>query len=106
MEMVSIKLFKNGDSVLEKEGKRDEQVLTFDNITYNINDQILIREDDNFRFYLDFNKSISEVTIKENNYKLNLKIKVINKSISNNIHEIYYNIESENVIENKIIITF
>jgi hypothetical protein len=106
MEMISIKLFKNGDSVLEKEGKRDEQVLTFDNITYNINDQILIREDDNFRFYLDFNKSISEVTIKENNYKLNLKIKVINKSISNNIHEIYYNIESENVIENKIIITF
>jgi hypothetical protein len=106
MEMVSIKLFKNGTSVLEKEGKRDEQVLTFDNITYNLNDQILIREDDNFRFYLDFNKNISEITIKENNYKLNLKIKVINKSISNNIHEIYYNIESENVIENKIIITF
>lgn len=106
MEMVSIKLFKNGTSVLEKAGKRDEQVLTFDNITYNLNDQILIREDDNFRFYLDFNKNISEITIKENNYKLNLKIKVINKSISNNIHEIYYNIESENVIENKIIITF
>lgn len=104
--MIKIVLYKNNKIVLEKEGKIQENLIFFDNIIYDLNAETLIREDANFKFYLDFLNEKSEVTIKENDYLLNLQIKVIKKNITNNKHEIYYNIESENVIENCIVITF
>lgn len=104
--MAKIELYKNCKKVLEKDGNQKENLYYFDNIIYNPTTKTLIREDNNFKYFIDFDNSFSEVTIKENNYSLNIKIVIVNLIINKNIHEISYNIESEATIENKIVITF
>ena len=103
--MAKIELFKNEELVLTKTGLLENEYYIFDNIKYDFQNNILVREDDNFKYCLDFKENSAEIIIKENNYNLDLKINVINILIDDNFHEITYNIESEDVIKNKIIIT-
>lgn len=104
--MIKIKLFKNDELVLEKEGILEDNIFLFDNISYNKDNLVLVREDDNFKFSLDFKQNKAEVLIKENDYQLDLKLETKDKNISDDCHKIYYNIESEEVINNKLEITF
>lgn len=104
--MINLKLYKNKNLVFSKDGKQEKEILIFDNIIYDPINYILIKEDNNFKYELNFKKNTSLITIKENDYSLNLKMNVTNMEIKDNIHKIYYNIESENLIQNDIIITF
>lgn len=104
--MANIKLYKDNKLVLDKDGNKVNDLYTFDNITYAKEKNILTREDENFCFYLDFNNETSKITIKENNYELNINLEVKEKKLSTKKHEIVYNIQSEENIENKVQITF
>ena len=97
--MIKIELYKNGDLVLSSDGKIDDRLLVFDK-------DVLIREDASFRYLLDFKNSTSEIIIKEQDYHLNLKIDVLSVNKENKRREIYYNIESETQINNRIVLTF
>ena len=79
---------------------------TFGNIVYDMINDTLIREDASFRYFLDFQNSTSEIIIKEQDYHLNLKIVVERKINGINSREIYYNIESEDRIKNRVVLTF
>lgn len=100
--MVKINLFKNEKLVLSKAGKLEDRDCIFENIVYNLDNYILTREDDSFKYQLDFNNEQAFVTIKDKDYVLDLKIKVISKVISDEVHKISYEIESENKISNVI----
>ena len=63
--MIKIELYKNGDLVLSSDGKIDDQLLVFGNIVYDLDKDVLIREDASFRYLLDFKNSTSEIIIKE-----------------------------------------
>lgn len=104
--MVKIKLFKDDELVLEKDGIIENNSYIFDNITYIPAKNILIREDDNFKYLLDFKNNNATVTIKQNNFSLNLIINTNDIKISNNCHKIYYTIESDDLINNRVEITF
>jgi hypothetical protein len=104
--MAEIKLYKNGELVFTKTGKEDKGIFIFDNIMYDSMNCLLIKEDNSFKYTLDFKNSTSEITLKENDYKLNLKLRVTNMKLDKSTHNIYYNIESEKLIKNNIIITF
>ena len=80
--------------------------LYFGNIVYDLDKDVLIREDASFRYLLDFKNSTSEIIIKEQDYHLNLKIDVLSVNKENKRREIYYNIESETQINNRIVLTF
>ena len=91
--MAKIKLYKNDNLVLEHDGDiQDNNLLVFENIVYDPEKFILIRENDDFKFELDFKCSLAIITLK--------------KEIGNDSHKIYYNIESEEVISNVLEITF
>ena len=104
--MVKISLFKNGELVLAKNGKLLNNDLVFENIVYNIDNCILTREDASFKYELDFKNETSIVILKEQDYILNLIIKVKSKIIRNNYHKISYTIESENLINNELEVIF
>ena len=104
--MIKIFLYKNNELVLEKEGLLQDNNYIFDNIIYSFIDLTLIREDDNFKYVIDFANENATVTIKENNYSLNIKVKVVDIIKEESYHEIKYNIESEELIENKLVIYF
>ena len=104
--MVKLNLYKNNQIVLTKEGILNNDVFIFDNIIFNKNKNTLTREDDNFKYFLNFDEEIAEVTIKEQDYILDLSIKLIEKNINKKTIEIIYTIESEEVIENKLEIIF
>lgn len=104
--MIKMELYKDGDLVLSTDGKIDDRLLVFGNIIYDLDKDVLIREDASFRYLLDFKNSTSEIIIKEQDYHLNLKIDVISVNNENKRREIYYNIESETQINNRIVLTF
>ena len=50
--MIKIELYKNGDLVLSSDGKIDDRLLVFGNIVYDLDKDVLIREDASFRYLL------------------------------------------------------
>ena len=104
--MNKVFLYKNGELVLEKTGTKENNNLLFENIVFDLNLMVLTREDDNFKYVLDFKNESALVLIKENNYSLNIKINVLSLIEGVGYIEIKYNIESEVLIENKIIINY
>ena len=81
----------------------------FCNINYIVYDPekfILIRENDDFKFELDFKCSLAIITLKKEGHSLDLNLSNVKKEIGNDSHKIYYNIESEEVISNVLEITF
>lgn len=106
MDMVKINLYKNGDLVLTKEGRKENDECIFENIVYNIKNNTLVREDASFRYLLDFNLNTATILLKEQNYTLPLKISLVNKELNSDCHKITYNIESENLISNVLEVIF
>lgn len=104
--MAKLELYKDNELVLSADGKVDNDLLVFGNIVYDMINDTLIREDASFRYFLDFQNSTSEIIIKEQDYHLNLKIVVERKINGINSREIYYNIESEDRIKNRVVLTF
>lgn len=102
--MYKLKLYKNNELVFEKTGTKKEDFYVFENIDYNPEELILIREDNNFKYLLDFKNGEAIVTLKEKNLEIKLNIKVINVNNNEMVHEITYNIESDELSENKIIV--
>lgn len=102
--MYKLKLYKNNELVFEKNGTKKDDFYVFENIDYNPEELILIREDNNFKYLLDFKNGEAIVTLKEKNLEIKLNIKVINVNNNEMVHEITYNIESDELSENKIIV--
>ena len=102
--MYKLKLYKNNELVFEKKGTKKEDIYVFENINYNPEELILIREDNNFKYLLDFKNGEAIVTLKEKNLEIKLNIKVVNVNNNEMLHEIIYNIESDELSENKIIV--
>lgn len=102
--MYKLKLYKNNELVFEKIGTKKDDFYVFENIDYNPEELILIREDNNFKYLLDFKNGEAIVTLKEKNLEIKLNIKVINVNNNEMVHEITYNIESDELSENKIIV--
>lgn len=102
--MYKLKLYKNNELVFEKTGTKKDDFYVFENIDYNPEELILIREDNNFKYLLDFKNGEAIVTLKEKNLEIKLNIKVINVNNNEMFHEITYNIESDELSENKIIV--
>ncbi len=102
--MYKLKLYKNNELVFEKTGTKKDDFYVFENIDYNPEELILIREDNNFKYLLDFKNGEAIVTLKEKNLEIKLNIKVINVNNNEMVHEITYNIESDELSENKIIV--
>ena len=102
--MYKLKLYKNNELVFEKKGTKKDDFYVFENINYNPEELILIREDNNFKYLLDFKKGEAIVTLKEKNLEIKLDIKVVNVNNNEMLHEIIYNIESDELSENKIIV--
>lgn len=100
--MVKINLYKDGNLVLTKEGKIEDKDCVFGNIVYNLDDLILTREDASYKYQLDFHDEEAFVLLKDQNYVLDLTIKVISRELSDKLHKISYVIESENKISNDI----
>lgn len=104
--MAKLTLYKNNSIVLTKDGTFSENIFVFDNIIFDKNQKTLVREDGNFKYLLDFKNEIAEVTLKEQDYVLDLNLNVLDKSFDADFIEITYTIESENIIENKLVIFF
>lgn len=102
--MYKLKLYKNNELVFEKTGTKKDDFYVFENINYNPEELILIREDNNFKYLLDFKNGEAIVTLKEKNLEVKLNIKVVNVNNNEMLHEIIYNIESDELSENKIIV--
>ena len=102
--MYKLKLYKNNELVFEKTETKKDDFYVFENIDYNPEELILIREDNNFKYLLDFKNGEAIVTLKEKNLEIKLNIKVINVNNNEMVHEITYNIESDELSENKIIV--
>lgn len=104
--MANIKLYKNDKLVLEHDGVLNNDLLVFENIVYDPEKYILIRENDDFKFELDFKCSLAIITLKKEGHSLDLNLSNVKREIESNNHKIYYNIESEEVISNILEITF
>ena len=48
-DMSKLVLYKNKDKVFEKEGTINNNLLKVENITFNLENNVLTREDDNFK---------------------------------------------------------
>lgn len=101
-DMSKLVLYKNKEKVFEKEGSITGNLFKVENITFNLDNNILTREDDNFKYELDFVSENAFILIKEKNYSLNLLIKTKEINNDNKIIKIIYNIESDEDSENII----
>jgi hypothetical protein len=104
--MAVIKLFKNEDLVFSKEGNLKDNLFIFENITYDKVNNILIREDADFKYVLDFKKSVATITLKVQNYYLDIKLKTLLMELDDNYHKIVYNIESDEELSNVLEVIF
>lgn len=104
--MSKIKLFKNNSLVFEKEGNINDNFFEVDNIKVDLINHILYRENDSFKYTLDYKQNNANIELKEQNYTLNLLLET--KSILKNDEylKIIYSIESEDRIDNTLEIYF
>lgn len=104
--MAKLTLYKNNDVVLTKDGNFNDGIFAFDNIVFDQKQKTLVREDNNFKYLLDFKNEVAQITLKEQDYNLDIDLTVTDSSFDDDFIEISYTIESENVIENKLVIFF
>ena len=67
---------------------------------------ILIREDNTFKYIIDFNTCTASIELKEYGQTLPLLVHNVEKNINNRKHKTKYNIESEENIINELEIIF
>ncbi len=98
--MIKIKLFKNGNLILEKEGVKNNKNLVFEDIYYDPENHSLVRENKDYKYLLDFINEEAIVELKEKNVTIPIGMSVIKKDIDNNKHIINYKIDSDEDSEN------
>lgn len=101
-EMNKIILYKNNNIVFEKNAIIENNILKVDNIIFDIEKCILTREDDNFKYELDFKNNNALVLMKSNNYSLNLLLDTKEIMTTKEKITIKYYIESDDKISNQI----
>lgn len=101
-EMNKIILYKNNNIVFEKNAIIENNILKVDNIIFDIEKCILTREDDNFKYELDFKNNNALVLMKSNNYSLNLLLDTKEIMTTKDKITIKYYIESDDKISNQI----
>ena len=101
-----LNLYKNGKLELSLNGYINNNIVLFDNITYDKEKIILIREDETYKYIIDFNNNSASIELKEYGQILPLLVNNIEKNISDNKHIIKYNIESEDDVLNELEIIF
>ena len=104
--MMVLNLYKNGKLELSLNGYINNNIILFDNITYDKEKIILIREDETYKYIIDFNNNSASIELKEYGQILPLLVNNIEKNISDNKHIIKYNIESEDDVLNELEIIF
>lgn len=104
--MIKLKLLKNEQIVFEKEGTITNNIFTTENIQIDIINHILTREDNNYKYILDFKQNNAEIKLKEHNYTLNINLTTTSILKTENYLEIKYTIESEEKVNNTILLTF
>lgn len=104
--MSKIKLYKNNSLVFEKDGNINDNIFEVENIKVDLLNHILYRENDSFKYTLDYKQNNANIELKEQNYTLNLLLET--KSILKNDEylKIIYSIESEDKIDNTLEIYF
>lgn len=100
--MNKLRLYKNNNIVFEKDATIKDNKVLAENITYYINESILVREDDNFKYELNFKDNNALVLIKEKNYSLNLLLETKEITHNDQTITIIYKIESDIENVNKI----
>ncbi len=104
--MMVLYLFKNGELELTLNGIIDDKKMIFDNIIYDKENMILIREDASFKYIIDFNNNKASIELKEYNQNLSLLVQTLEKELTSNTHKIKYIIESEDNAINELVIIF
>ncbi len=103
---MKLKLYKNGELSFSLKGYLDKSMIIFDNISYNKDNCIFIKEENDYKLIIDFNKSEGKVEFKDMNYNVLLKMNIVSKNITSKSHRIEYYIESEEDILNELEIIF
>ena len=103
---MELNLYKNRKLELSIKGKKENNFLIFDNIIYDIENNILIREDNEFKYIMDFKNKEVNIELKDYGKSLNMDIKIIKMELNLKKHLIIYSIESDDLIENKLEILF
>lgn len=101
-----LKLYKNENLVFEKEGKIQNNMFYTDNIQLDIINYILIREDKDFKYELNYKLNQANINLKQQNYDITINIDTKNIVTKDNYLEINYSIASEEEVNNTIILTF
>ena len=104
--MMILNLYKNGKLSLTLNGSINDNKGIFDNIIYDIEKMILIREDNTYKYVIDFKQKSAILELKEYKQTLPLVVKNIKIEVNNNKHKIAYNIESEEDILNELEVIF
>lgn len=104
--MNKLKLYKNENLVFEKEGKIENNIFYTDNIQLDLKNYILIREDQEFKYELNYNNNKANITLKEQNYNITIGINTKSIILTEKYLEIKYSIETEEEVNNIIILTF
>ena len=103
---MELNLYKKRKLELSIKGKKENNFLIFDNIIYDIENNILIREDNEFKYIMDFKNKEVNIELKDYGKSLNMDIKIIKMELNLKKHLIIYSIESDDLIENKLEILF
>lgn len=104
--MAKLKLLKNNNIVFEKEGILKNNLFTTENIQIDTINHILTREDKNYKYTLNFKNNNAEIILKEHNYILNINLTTTSILKTDTYLEIIYTIESEEKVNNTILLTF
>lgn len=104
--MSKIKLYKNASLVFEKEGNIKDNIFEVENIKFDLINHILYRENDSYKYTLDYKQNNANIELKEHNYSLNMLLDTKSILKTEDYLKIVYSIESEDKIDNTIEIYF
>ena len=104
--MSKIKLYKNTSLVFEKEGNIKDNIFEVENIKVDLINHILYRENESYKYTLDYKQNNANIQLKEHNYTLNMLLDTKSILKTDEYLKIIYSIESEDKIDNTLEIYF
>lgn len=104
--MSKIKLYKNTSLVFEKEGNIKDNIFEVENIKVDLINHILYRENESYKYTLDYKQNNANIELKEHNYTLNMLLDTKSILKTDEYLKIIYSIESEDKIDNTLEIYF
>ena len=97
-----LNLYKNNNLELTVSGILHKDKAIFNNIVYDIKNKILIKDEETYKYSIDFSHNEAIVELKEYGYFLSLNVKIIEIIEQKDKYQIMYQIESEDDVINKI----